>query len=74
MPSEKTDPAARLLSILEHNREKLESEVPADLLSEIAAIQQQSQFDDARNSTRKEIRKLVEQYAKRMALKESRVR
>lgn len=68
--TDKADPAARLLAILERNREKLESEIPADLLGEIAEIQQQSQFDDDRGKTRKEIRKLVEQYAKQMALKE----
>jgi hypothetical protein len=62
---------ARLLEILEKNRTSNAADVPVDLLGEIAAIQQQNQFDDDRKQVRKEMRAIVEYYAKSQALKET---
>lgn len=62
---------ARLLEILEKNRVSDAADIPTDLLGEIAAIQQQNQFDDDRKQVRKEMRAIVEHYAKSQALKET---
>lgn len=62
---------ARLLEILEKNRVSEAAYVPADLLVEIAALQQQNQFDDDRKQVRKEMREIVDHFAKSQALKES---
>jgi hypothetical protein len=64
------DQAETLLRILEKNRADHCSSVPADLLADIAELQQQNQFDDDRRKTQKAIREIVEQYAKQIALKE----
>lgn len=68
---DETDSAARLLAILKRNREKLEAELPPALLSEIAELQQQNQFDDDRGKTRKAMREVVEHHARQVALEES---
>lgn len=58
-----------LLEILEKNRVKDAADVPPALLAEIAELQQQSQFDDDRKKVIKDMREIVEQYAKGIALK-----
>lgn len=58
-----------LLEILEKNRVKDAADVPPALLAEIAELQQQSQFDDDRKRVIKDMREIVEQYAKGIALK-----
>lgn len=63
--------ATILLAILEKNRADNAADVPPDLLTEIAEIQQQNQFDDDRKKTLKAMREIVEQYAKSITLKES---
>lgn len=60
-----------LLEILEKNRVKDAADVSPDLLAEIAELQQQNQFDDDRKKVIKAMRKIVEQYAKGIALKEN---
>lgn len=68
---DETDPGVRLMTILKRNREKLEASLPPALLSEIAELQQQNQFDDDRGKTRKAMREVVEHHAKQVALQES---
>jgi|GEM_PF-2746930 len=64
-------PAERVREILEENRKRMHPDVPTDMLAEIAAIEEQNQFDDDRAQPRREIRELVDRYARARALEES---
>jgi hypothetical protein len=69
--SERRDPAARLREILERNRKKIAPDLPRDLLTEIAEIEEQNQFDDDRKNARQNLREAVGHAAKAIRLGEA---
>lgn len=64
------DPAARLTEILERNRRQIAPDLPADLLLEIAEIEEQNQFDDDRKKARQNLREAVSGVARSVRLEE----
>jgi hypothetical protein len=64
------DPAERLKEILERNRQRVAPDFPAELLDEIADIEEQNQFDDDRKKARQNLRIAIDTAAKTLRLDE----
>jgi len=50
----------RLIKVLNRRREELAPDVPADLISQIAAVEERNQYDDDRRKVLTELRVLFD--------------
>ncbi len=50
----------RLMNVLNRRREELAPDVPADLISQIAAVEERNQYDDDRRKVLTELRELFD--------------
>jgi len=50
----------RLIKVLNRRREELAPDVPADLISQIAAVEERNQYDDDRRKVLTELRGLFD--------------